>query len=551
MKNRSYKVRSVAAAAIMGLTLTTSALGVPAALAADSTTTTAPASLMDPSKDGQASLTIHKFANPESEGTPTGNVGDATGNGTAVSAGFTIWKITGIDIKTNEGLKAAAQLKASDFTISGSGASATATYNGTIPGVGVEKVGTEHNGSEITFGGLDLAAYLVSETTAPAAVSNPDGSVTTYAAASNFIAFVPMTQNNATTGGTEWNYDVHAFPKNYSNQAEKEVEDTNAQVGDNVTFTVSGEVPRNLDPTNGLTKFSFVDKLDSKVSYVADTATVKVLGSDGTVLGTLDAADYTVTNESNTLTVTLTDAGLAKFNSSWKTTGKKIVLTFDVTVNQAGELTNTADVVSNNGSGSGDTTTKTNTTKSYWAKVNIVKQAADDQTKKLAGAEFQVYGSLDDTCTDADLVDGNKISTKSGTDAAVTDTWTTDSNGQVTINGLHVNNWDDNSTVSDEQYKAYCLVETKAPAGYELLAQPIKLTLNRTPETDFTGTANNAAAVSVDATNFELTATIDNLKDTTPNLPLTGGAGVGILAALGAAIVALGAWFARRSAKNS
>ncbi|UWE99492.1 LPXTG cell wall anchor domain-containing protein [Corynebacterium diphtheriae bv. mitis] len=41
-----------------------------------------------------------------------------------------------------------------------------------------------------------------------------------------------------------------------------------------------------------------------------------------------------------------------------------------------------------------------------------------------------------------------------------------------------------------------------------------------------------------------------NSDDTTPNLPMSGGAGVGILAAIGAAIVAAGAWFARRGAKN-
>lgn len=44
---------------------------------------------------------------------------------------------------------------------------------------------------------------------------------------------------------------------------------------------------------------------------------------------------------------------------------------------------------------------------------------------------------------------------------------------------------------------------------------------------------------------------LKNLKDTTPNLPMTGGAGIGILAALGALIIGAGAWLARRSsAKN-
>ena len=47
-----------------------------------------------------------------------------------------------------------------------------------------------------------------------------------------------------------------------------------------------------------------------------------------------------------------------------------------------------------------------------------------------------------------------------------------------------------------------------------------------------------------------LVSEIDNVKQDTPNLPMTGGAGVGILAAIGAAIVAAGAWFARRTARN-
>lgn len=47
-----------------------------------------------------------------------------------------------------------------------------------------------------------------------------------------------------------------------------------------------------------------------------------------------------------------------------------------------------------------------------------------------------------------------------------------------------------------------------------------------------------------------LVADVENVKQDTPKLPMTGGMGVGILAAIGAAIVAAGAWFARRGAKN-
>ncbi|MHC9829417.1 LPXTG cell wall anchor domain-containing protein [Corynebacterium diphtheriae] len=45
--------------------------------------------------------------------------------------------------------------------------------------------------------------------------------------------------------------------------------------------------------------------------------------------------------------------------------------------------------------------------------------------------------------------------------------------------------------------------------------------------------------------------TITNKKVEGPNLPMTGGAGVGILAAIGAAIIGAGAWFARRNSAES
>ncbi|CAB0578307.1 fimbrial protein [Corynebacterium diphtheriae] len=46
-------------------------------------------------------------------------------------------------------------------------------------------------------------------------------------------------------------------------------------------------------------------------------------------------------------------------------------------------------------------------------------------------------------------------------------------------------------------------------------------------------------------------AKIKNLRQDTPNLPLTGGAGVGILAAIGAAIIGAGVWFARRNSAEA
>ena len=112
------------------------------------------------------------------------------------------------------------------------------------------------------------------------------------------------------------------------------------------------------------------------------------------------------------------------------------------------------------------------------------------------------------------------------------------------ITGLHVNDFEDNAEVAADDQSHYCLIETKAPKGKELLPEALEFKLVATstdPERVY-----KLASVQVGANPGEVV----NSDDTTPNLPMTGGAGIGILAAIGAAIVAAGAWFARRGSKN-
>ncbi|QPK78910.1 SpaH/EbpB family LPXTG-anchored major pilin [Corynebacterium lizhenjunii] len=552
MAKNVIALRSVSAAAVIGLSLGLGATGAvaqdgeqPAGTAAQDgeqpAGTPAPAgNPAHPATINQTTgtLTIHKKANPESTSDPTGEE-DANVSGTPLEGvGFKFFKIKDIDLNTNDGLAKAAKLKASDFTYADGAVAGADLYEDKNAVKG--ELTTDGDGV-IKLENLPIGAYYVVETT-----PKPG-----FAPASPFIAFVPMTKGNAAKGGTEWNYDVHAYPKNYESTATKAVEDTNQQVGQDITFSITGDVPGGLDRDKGLTKFVFSDDLDqTKVTYKAgQTPTVEVLGADATAdaLGTLTYKDdFTVAVDEGTqkLTAELTKDGLAKFNKDYKTTGKKLRLSFAATVKASGELTNKATVVSNNGTGGGDYTTETNETKSYWAKVNIVKKDAEDEKKVLKGAEFEVYGSADNQCTEADLVEDNKIEVDGQKK------WTTNDKGQVTINGLHVNDWDDNSGASEQQFKAYCLLETKSPTGYELLSKPIKLELKKTPETGFTGTAGEGAT-DVKAENYELTATVKNLEDTTPKLPLTGGAGIGILAAIAAVLIGAGALYARRNSKTA
>ncbi|WP_353066471.1 LPXTG cell wall anchor domain-containing protein [Arcanobacterium hippocoleae] len=127
-------------------------------------------------------------------------------------------------------------------------------------------------------------------------------------------------------------------------------------------------------------------------------------------------------------------------------------------------------------------------------------------------------------------------------------------------------------------------METKAPTGYALIHEPIKfnvklgnkVTKTTTWETDangdiISGTEKNVVVWEPGAvdpktgiveleltkpdTNFETATdlsgkvTVINIKDT-PNLPLTGGAGIAIFGVLGAAIVAGGIYGAKRNSRK-
>lgn len=244
----------------------------------------------------------------------------------------------------------------------------------------------------------------------------------------------------------------------------------------------------------------------------------------------LGAGDYEVNNPAengNKLVVKLTDQGLAKVKS-----GDKMSLTFEVKRKEVGdttELKNQADVIFNNPNTGNEVKNKTNEVVTYHGKLKVVKKDGKEADKVLEGAVFELY-----QCTSASEL-GSKIKIGNA------ENWTTGADGTFTIDGLHVTDFEDNKEAPAT--KKFCLKETKAPAGYALPEKDVT-------EIDFTrGKIAEIGELNGDD-KITLVSEIDNIKQDTPNLPMTGGAGVGILAAIGAAIVAAGAWFARRTARN-
>ena len=275
MKKNSLTIRSVTFAAIAGLSLGIAAPGSIAVAQEGQDLTVNQTAGDSPlvNKKAKGALTIHKFGNPTDEGTPSGtlkDVNDVKDNGGKAleGVGFTVYKInktadgaTDIDVTTNEGLLAASKLKAADF-------SQGAQLKDGLPAEALTKVATGTTGANGTWEvskDLDLGAYLVVETTPK------EG----YDPAVPFIAFVPMTADNGGENqGTSWNYDVHAFPKNYKDEEPtKTVTDKDKNAGDeNLIYTVTGTA-RQLKPNTERTQFRITDQIDPKLEITGVNVT--------------------------------------------------------------------------------------------------------------------------------------------------------------------------------------------------------------------------------------------------------------------------------------
>src|SRR5699024_7485578 len=110
--------RSAAVVAAFGIALSTAAIGAPAFAVESITPVTIPGSNVNPAED--TSLTIKKYLNPTSVGTPTGNTGDSTSGDLVEGVEFTVREIldadgNSIDMTDNGIFQIASRLKASDF----------------------------------------------------------------------------------------------------------------------------------------------------------------------------------------------------------------------------------------------------------------------------------------------------------------------------------------------------------------------------------------------------------------------------------------------------
>ena len=480
-------------------------------------------STIDP--DAATTLTIHKCEQTDANGVKegTGNPDPQVECKPVAGVEFTITKLN-VDLTTPEGWKQLADAKG-DVVKAGALKSNT-TQTITTGGDGL---------ASFTDAQTEVGAYLVSETRTPDKVIP----------AEDFVVTLPMTNPQDTTA---WNYNVHVYPKNTISGVDKKVTDKPAPgSGHDITYTITTSIPK-VDYPGGarIKRYEVVDQLDKRIKKDALTPVVKIVGQNETPLA--DTTDYTLITaegaDHNWATIQLTEEGRrkaaeARHNGTGETK-VQVTLTakFDATVNLEGDLSNTAGLIPNDSpnftwdpSNPGTKVPGIPTTPvlSKYGKVVVTKTGTDELADKTKynGAQFQVY-ECTKTAGGATLRDGDP-STQAVDPLTIggEKTFTTAGQGMVEINYLRANDYVDGvkkDTLTDEDH--YCLVETKAPEGYTLQADPIP----------FRVLADNATAKAPTA----VTVT-DVPKNAGFRLPLTGANGVIFLTVAGALLVAGGA----------
>lgn len=317
--------------------------------------------------------------------------------------------------------------------------------------------------------------------------------------------FVKSSETDALCNLTTTNPEVTIHDKN-DMPFEKKVDKTNVDVGQTVKFTITGKVP---DHT-GFTTYTYLitDTMTDGLTF--DKTSVKVTINGANVPQEPNGYTLTEPNDTEQFTFKLS-INVRNFKI-----GDGIEVTYNATVNEkaiAEIESNKATLTYTNGpTVDDDKTTTEREVKVYSSKIVIDKvEKTTDGTagKKLSGAEFVLYKE--------ETIEGNKtikyyqwdetnkkvVWDADKTKATVLETST---DGAATFGGL-----------ADG---TYYLVETKAPAGYNQLKDPVTVPVKGS---------------DTDTMKLTVTATVENQAGTL--LPSTGGMGTTIFYVLGAVLV--------------
>lgn len=305
----------------------------------------------------------------------------------------------------------------------------------------------------------------------------------------------------------------------------KKADKETAEIGQVVKYTVTGAIP----DTTGYAEYVYKihDELSAGLDFVND-ANGTALGTDATAVKVTvafkDATDANTApteatlDSKNNKIMSLDLSAWVKANQTNK--GKEFTVTYYAKVNKDAVVTNNNKASLEYGNNPGDTTTTTPSE----AKTNTypldIKKINKNTSGMLAGAKFSLYRSA----TDAE--NGENAITVTG------------SNGSYVVNADSKNTvFESVATEVGNGYNLhlnglaagdYWLVETQAPEGFNKLTAPIKVTITKTGDAEWTvskdGTAEDDKIIDVENSSGSL-------------LPSTGGRGAIAFAVIAALLV--------------
>ena len=299
-----------------------------------------------------------------------------------------------------------------------------------------------------------------------------------------------------------------------------------AEIGQVVTYTVTGVIP----DTTGYSEYVYKihDELTKGLDFVNDatgtaleagatTVNVKVAFKEAGVTDASTAPTTATIDTANSKKMSLDLSAWVKANQTNK--GKEFTVTYYAKVNKDAEVTNNNKASLEYGNNPGDTTTTTPSE----AKTNTysldIKKINKKTSGLLAGAKFSLYRS------ETDAKNGENAITVTGSNGNyVVDPVSTTTefvSVEKDLGGY-------NLRVNGLEAKDYWLVETQAPEGFNKLTDPIKVTITKDGDTNWTVKKNNTA---------EDDKIIDVENSTGSLLPSTGGRGAIAFAVIAAILV--------------